>query len=114
MSDHRSRNAVEIRRPAAPGVKLVVGAIQRRIAAGALVHPLLGIVLVVVAATGPLRAFLTKNPELLCSRTGCISELSKTKIVQHTRDPTRTPAQHRSPLLVGARVRIDHLVSAGL
>ena len=55
-------------RPAAPGVKLVICFIQRRIAAGACVDTGVGIVLVELARTGRLGALLAEDAELFCAQ----------------------------------------------
>lgn len=63
---HCAGQAVEVCRPAARGLELVVGAIQRCATSCAVVRPCLRVVLVVLACERLLRAFLAENPELLC------------------------------------------------
>ena len=53
------------RRPSTPGVELVVCLVERRVAAGALVHASIRVVLVELAGAGHLSALLAENAELL-------------------------------------------------
>lgn len=61
---HGSRDAVEVSRPAATGLELGVGCVQGRVAAGARVHALVRVVLVVGAGAGGFGAFLAEDAEL--------------------------------------------------
>lgn len=62
---HGAGDAVEIGRPSAAGLELVVGPVQGRVAAGAAVHALAGVVLVVLPSPRGLCSLLTENTELL-------------------------------------------------
>lgn len=64
---HGARDAVEVGRPAAAGLKLCVGRVQRRVAGGAGVDALARVVLVVDARAGGFGALLAEDAELLCS-----------------------------------------------
>lgn len=61
-------DAVEVCRPAAAAAELVVCLVQRRLAACARVHALLGVVLVKLAAAGRLGALLAENTKLIFLR----------------------------------------------
>jgi hypothetical protein len=63
-----SRDAVEIRRPAAAGLELVVRLVQRGTAAGARVDAGVGEELVVLARARRLGSLLPQDPELLCKK----------------------------------------------
>lgn len=64
--DHCAGQTVEICRPAARGLELVLGAVQRCPTPRAVVRPCRWVVLVVLAGERLLRAFRAENPELLC------------------------------------------------
>lgn len=66
VSGHRARHAVEIRWPAAARVELVSGLVERRIACGAGVDALLGVVLVKLSSAGGFSSLFSKNSELCC------------------------------------------------
>jgi hypothetical protein len=59
------RERVPEGRPAAAGVELVVGLVERRAAAGAGVHAGVGVVLVELAGAGRFGSFLAEDAELL-------------------------------------------------
>lgn len=63
---HSPRHGVEIRRPAAAGLELVRGRVQRRRAPRARVHALRGVVRVVFACEGAFGAFFAEDAELVC------------------------------------------------
>lgn len=65
MADDSTGNRVKVGGPAAAAVELVRGLVQRRIAARAVVHALLGEVRVVLAGAGALSALKAQNAELL-------------------------------------------------
>ncbi len=62
-----SGEAVEVSGPAAAGLELVVGLVQRSIAAGARVDALAGVVLVKLPRSCGFSALLPEDAELLCS-----------------------------------------------
>lgn len=66
MPGHRTWNGVEECRPAAAGLKLLVGAVEWRIAGGAIVGAGGWLVLVVFTAEGCFGAFLADDTELFC------------------------------------------------
>jgi hypothetical protein len=74
MSGYSTRDGIEESRPAAARLELVVGLVERSLAAGTSVDTLGGHVLVKVAAVGRLGALVTEDAELLCYR---ISELPR-------------------------------------
>ncbi len=59
-------DAVKVGRPAAAGLELVVGRVERRLTAGAGVDARLGEVLVGRSRVGRLRALFPQDLELLC------------------------------------------------
>jgi hypothetical protein len=61
---HGTWKAVEICRPAAAGLELVVGFVERSIAAGASVDALVGIMLVVFAGEWGFSALLSEDAKL--------------------------------------------------
>lgn len=65
VSGNRPRDRVKVCGPAAAGIELVRGLIERGIAAGAGVDALGWIVLVVLTGERRLSPFLTEDPELL-------------------------------------------------
>ena len=82
------RDAVKVRRPAAARLELVVGRVQRRLAAGAGVDACVGEELVVLAGPRGLSALLTEDAELFGSQDG-------------------------TPLVVGSLVGIRHVAGRG-
>lgn len=66
VSGHSTRNGIEESWPAAARLELVVGLVERSVAAGAGVDTLRGHVLVKVTAIGGLGALFTEDAELLC------------------------------------------------
>ena len=64
VSLHRARDAVKIGGPATTGVKLGASCVQRRVAPGAGVHALVGVVLVVRPRAGGFGALLAEYAEL--------------------------------------------------
>jgi hypothetical protein len=68
VSGYSTRDSIEESRPAAARLELVVGLVQRSLAASTSVDTLRGHVLVKVAAVGRLGTLVTKDAELLCCR----------------------------------------------
>ena len=68
MSRHRTRNVIEIRRPATAGLELVGRFVERGIAAGAGVDAVRGCVLVIFAGEGRFGALFAEDAELFCMR----------------------------------------------
>lgn len=66
VADDGAGDAVKVGGPPAPGAELVAGLVQRRVAAGAAVDALLGVMLVVGARARGLGALFTEDTELLC------------------------------------------------
>lgn len=65
MSLHGSGNGIKVGGPAAAGLKLVIGLVERSITPGAVVHALRRVVFIVLAGTGGLSSLFTKDAELL-------------------------------------------------
>lgn len=65
MSRHSTRHGVEIRRPAAARLEFVGCFVEGRVAAGAGVNALRGVVGVVFAGAGSFSAFLAEDAELI-------------------------------------------------
>lgn len=65
MPLHRSRDGVEVGRPAAAALELVRGRVERRVAGGAVVGAGGGEVLVVLAGVGCFGALFADDAELL-------------------------------------------------
>jgi len=59
-------DTVEISGPAAAGLELMSGLVQRRIAAGTIIDALLCEMLVIFASKGSLGTLFPQDPELLC------------------------------------------------
>lgn len=59
-------DAVEIRRPAAARAELLCCLVKRRVACGASVGALLGVVLVKLSSARGFSSLFSENPELLC------------------------------------------------
>jgi hypothetical protein len=74
VSGYSTRDSIEESRPAAARLELVVGLVERSLAAGTGVDTLGGHVLVKVAAVGRLGALVTEDAELLCYR---VTQLSR-------------------------------------
>jgi hypothetical protein len=74
VSGHSTRHSIEESRPAAARLELVVGLVERSLAASTGVNTLRGHVLVKVAAVGRLGALVTEDAELLYYRG--VSQLS--------------------------------------
>lgn len=91
MADHSTGNAVKVCRPATSGLELVRGLVQRCFTTGAGVHALSGQVLVVLAGSGSLGAFLAEDAELLWG------------YFQHFAVPLGGSSAGHSPLLNTAR-----------
>jgi len=66
VAGHGAWDAIEVGRPAAARLELVVGLVERGVAPGTVVDALVGEVLVVLSREGALGAFLPEHPELLC------------------------------------------------
>jgi hypothetical protein len=66
VSGNSTRDGIEESRPAAARLELVVGLVERSLAASTGVDTLGGHVLVKVAAVGRLGALVTEDAELLC------------------------------------------------
>lgn len=66
MSPHGTRDAVEVGRPAAPGVELLLRRVEGRGAGGAGVDACAGGMLVVLAAARRLGTFFAEDAELFC------------------------------------------------
>ena len=66
VSLHGAGDAVEVGRPAAPGVELLLRRVEGRGAGGACVDACAGGMLVVCAAAGSLGAFFAEDAELFC------------------------------------------------
>ena len=67
MSSHCSWDIVEVGRPSAAGLELVVCFVERSVAAGAGVNSFFRHVLVVFANEGSFGSFLSEDAELLCA-----------------------------------------------
>jgi hypothetical protein len=67
VSGHSTRDGIEESGPSAARLELVIGLVERSIAAGTGVSTLRGHVLVKVAAVGRLGALFAEDAELLCS-----------------------------------------------
>lgn len=65
MPRHRARQRIKVRRPPAPALELVIRRVQRGTAASAVVHALVRVMLVVLAASWGLGALVTQDVELL-------------------------------------------------
>ena len=63
---HGAGDVVKVGRPAAAGLELVVGLVERSAAAGAAIDALGGHVLVVGAGEGGFGAFFAEDTELVC------------------------------------------------
>lgn len=68
MSGDGAGDAVKIRRPAAARLELVVGGVERRVAACAGVNAFVGVMLVKLSATRRLSSLFSEDTELLCLR----------------------------------------------
>ena len=66
MPGHRTGNIVEISRPSAARFELVVGFVERCVAAGACIDTGLGRMLVIFASEGCLGTLFAENAELFC------------------------------------------------
>jgi len=72
VSLYSTRDRIIVGGPAAAGLELVLGRIERCVTPGAVIHALCRMVCIVLASAGGLGALLAKDSELLC-----ISQVSK-------------------------------------
>lgn len=84
MSLNSTGDRIEVSRPATARLELVVGLVERCIAAGAVIDTLRGVVGVIFSSTSRLSALFTENPEL-------------------------RGTQDCSPLIITALIRVRHV-----
>lgn len=66
MSLNSTGDRIKVGRPATARLELVVGLVEGRVAAGAVINTLGGVVRVIFTSTSRLSALFTENPELCC------------------------------------------------
>jgi len=99
MSRHSARNAVKVRWPAAARLKLVVGLVQRSLAAGAGVDAGCGRMLIVLACEGGFGAFFSEDAELFWARN--VSIYSHSSFDRDTNLYSKLPATRRLSVRLG-------------
>lgn len=68
MSLNSTGDRIKVGRPATARLELVVGLVERCVAAGAVIDTLSGVVGVIFTSTSRLSALFTENPELRCTQ----------------------------------------------
>jgi len=103
VSRHCARDGIEICRPTAARLELVVCLVERRIAASAGVDTLLGHVLVIFSCSWSFGTLLSENPELFYDQESAPGRTAQ------SRGSRSTFIQHSLPLLIGSLVWIGHI-----